>query len=914
MKGLVKKGFQKTILALKPVLTLLFLRNTRRVAAYEQLTKDHNFSGMVSAFHVWHRLIFAPFFRRVQVFPEDISLLRQLSGPVVFVMKHRGQLEYRYFNHLVLKEKLAPVSYAPNCFTLFWWPFRQTYRLLVCALKAFYEDPDREAVPETERLKSFLEGDKRVLIRLTISRDYLFGLIKTDPLDALQPLIAIQNKLARTVYVVTFQFLYVKHPERTERSYIDLLFGDKSQPGAIRKFLLFVANYWRSPRVKFGAPIPLRDFLDHRKKKTQAVQAQDLLARIEEDLEVERTRIVGPPLKSRESLIKEIMASPVFLDRLHTLAVQDNKKPDDYKRLARRFLEEIAADVNYNYVHFAHITAGHIWNRIFDGVVVKHDQLKRVREVAGKNPIVLVPMHRSHIDYVLISDIFYEHNITFPHVCAGINMNFWPFGTFARRSGAFFIRRRWGGDQLYKETLYAYVRSLLASGHCLEFFIEGTRSRTGKLLKPRMGILSLIVRAFFEGACDDVSFVPIAVVYDHILEEKAYEKESAGSEKSKEKATDLIRARKFIKKKYGKVYVEFAEPISLKAYFKEKGVVPAPIEESRKPISDLAYHLTYHLNRIAVVTPIALVSLAILSLDKPSFTMTDLRDRIDLLKDYLDFKNVTYSDLIYFSEDYAVSEAIKKLVSRHILKTVQTFEESFYTLEDKHRASLDYYKNNIVHFFVSLACFLKVISRAENQATMTLDAVAREYEVLKTLLRHDFTFSERGSLKGHLLRVITYAQKKGFVEYDQRKQRLTKTLTPALFSDILAFQGLIDNFLESHLIGLRYLKRHHVRDMEAKALIRDILIKARPMYLKGDLTHPEALSGFNLENSLKVFVDLGILSMDTRHKDRQLYNSVSETGLVEKWILSIGDLLAVGPTPAPARPREEPVAAREDLH
>lgn len=891
MKKVALLFFQNILVLFRPILTRILFRNKAKLKGYQAHFKDSTLSGMVNEFNFFHGLLFLPFFRRVQTISTDLSKVKALNGPVVYVLKNRGQLEYRYFNYLFLKEKVSAICYANNCLTLFWWPFKVMWQKLICKIDHFYCNWGKEKFDVRKHITTLLKEDKNILLNLSVSRDYLFGLIRSDPLTVLDPLIDVQRDLQKPIHVVTLQFLYDKHPDKTEKTYFDLLFGEKSQPGGIRKFLLFVMNYKRRPRVKFGDPIDLKRFIATSEKVAHETQGQRLLSAIENDLKIEKSRITGPLLKSKESIIKGIMNDENFQEQLICLAKEENKKFDAIKREAQSYLNEIAADVSYSFVHFAYITLTHIWNRMFSGLVVKHEDLNKIREKAGKNPIVLVPMHRSHIDYLLISYIFYERNITFPHICAGINLNFWPAGRYIRKGGGFFIRRAFEGNRLYKETLYAYIKTLVHMGYCIEFFIEGTRSRTGKLLKPKMGILSHMMRAYFEGACEDICFVPIAINYDHILEHRAYQAEGAGADKTKENAGELLKARKVVRKKYGKVYIEFADPISLRDYCEERKIETREMETMRKEVSDFAYHLTYHINKVAIVTPISLVSLAILSINKSTFTFDSLMNRIKLLKEYLDFKDVVYSDLINYSDQYAYNEAIKKLCERQVLREVETFEDRFFMFEERHRQNLDYYKNNCLHFFVSLACFCKVINSVPNHNKISIDETIKQFEVIKTLLRHDFTFSERATVKEHILKVIQYCVSKGYVAYDEDLEKITRTTTSHNEIDYVAYQGLLDNFLEAQDITLRYLKHAQFKKMEKKALIKDILTKAKPMYLKDELTHPESLSRFNLENAFKVCLDLGILKDESQEKGRHFYTTTNEIETIDQWIELIEKLL-----------------------
>lgn len=917
MRPLLKNLLLKFLTLLRPILERTLLRNQSKILEYQSLERDTRPSGMVTSFNFFDALVFQPFFKRVRTVKPDVTRVKELcrKGPVVFVMKNRGQLEYRYFNHLFLREKIEPVRFANGCFTAGWRRFSEIWRYTLAKLADFYAGILPFEKSDEESVAAHIASGENVLINLSVSRDYLFGLFKTNPLAKVRPLLDLQRQSDLPITIVPAQFLYDKQPEKSEKSFFDLLFGDKSRPGGIRKALLFVMGLRRQPQAQFGGEINLKEFLAQNAAATDEGLTKSLYAKIEETLSIEHARITGPKLKPRDTMIREILSDPTFAARLREIAASSDESFESLKNRAKSYLEEIAADVNYSYVHFSWLALNYLWNEIFDGVVVKHDQLNRVRELAGKHPVVLVPMHRSHIDYLLVTHIFYANNITFPHICAGINMNFWPIGHLVRKCGGFFIRRRFDGNAAYKESLYAYVKSLVDQGYCIEFFIEGTRSRTGKMLKPKLGILGQIMQAWKSGTRDDVYFLPIAVNYDQLIEQKSYESEGAGADKKKEDAGQLIKAGKVLGRKYGKVYVEFAEPVSLKNYMAARGVTKSDDDEKmKKEVDGFGYHLTYAMNRVAVITPVALVSLGALALKSKAFTFEQLVNAVTTLKDYLDHKEARYSDLIQYSDRWAYGEAVQLLQSQGLLKEVKTFEENFYALDDAGRIRLDYYKNNILHFFVSLSCFCKIAAAAGPNETLPFTQALKTYELLKQLLRNDFTFSARTAVEEHLKRVMSYCRERGFIAAPDDFSHFSLTLSEDNRAAFSLFNSLVDNFLESHLVVLRYLKHNRFESTEVKLLVKDILEKSKPLYLKDDLKFPEALNRFNLENALKTCADLGLIKQ-SGSRDKPAYAVICEPETADKWVRSVQDFLRAAPIQMQAPTSRAPITEeREGLH
>lgn len=911
---------KKMTLIFKPLAHVLFFRKPLKVEYYQHVARKLSASSMVEKFNMWHSVIFSRYFRKVMVIESDLKKIRALSqkGPVVFVMKNRGRLEYRYFNHLFLKERLPLIDYSNKATTVFWRPFDQVWAFLLGRLNLFFQNPKHSKKNPEEKTKNYLKEGKNILLNIEISRNYLFGLFHTDPTTPLQTLIQTQREINSTIGVLPMQFLFDKDPERSKKSLFDVLFGDKSSPGSFRKLLLFVFSWRKRPQVKFGNGIDLKQFLGTHENLSVKETATQLLHSIEEDLSIERARITGPKLVPKDQIIADALADESFQKKLQELAHENKISLGRVKKKAKHYFQEIAANVNYSYVHLASKGLDFLFNHLYDGLVLKYEQLNKIRELAGKNPLVLVPMHRSHIDYLVISYLFYKNNISFPHVCAGKNLNFWPVGRFIRKCGGFFIRRNFEGNDIYKETLYSYLKTLLAKGHNIEFYIEGTRSRTGKMLKPKLGILGQFLRAFLEQKTNDIHFVPIAINYDHIIEQKAYQAEGHGKEKKKENTGELLKVRKVFGKKYGKVYIEFGDPLSLKNYFKEKGITAGDdYQKIRSLIPDFGYYLTQCMNKIAIVTPISLVSTAILSLNKKTFSHEELISRLHFLKNYLDYKDVVYSDLIHYNHLWAYNEAIEHFKSQNLIKEIKTFEGSFYAVEDSALLSLDYYKNNIVHFFVSLTCFCKILAQEKTDALLSFDDIKKKFELLKTLFEFDFTFSASKPLEEHLDKIIVYFQNMGLVQKTDNGVKIISS--PFDHAEFEAYQGLCDNFLESQLLTLRFIKHNRFQKLELKPLIKEILQQAKPLYLKGDdFKHPESLMRFNIENSLKFCEKIGILK--SQEKNKLNYSVVDDAELIEKWIDCVAGFLktnlVIKPNQAalPKLPAQPSQTKEQELH
>lgn len=834
----------------------------------EELKKDPYHSSMVKEFNLWHEWIFRPNFEKVRYDKHEIKKLKALSqkGTLVYVMKNRGQLETSFFNHRFLKDKIPLARFANGCRTLYWRPFKDIFKALIARLDYYYDKGLLEDPLQSSYLQDLIISGESVLLNLKLSREFIFG-SSEDAVRFIQPLIEAAQKSEKPVYLITQEFLYGRHPEKSEKSFFDLLFGEKSNPGTFRKLFLFIWSYRRRATVKFGEALNLKDFIEKNSEKNQQELSQEIKNNLLERLHIARKSITGPVLRNPENLLDSILRHSAFKKNLELLAQETGKSRETLEKESRKIFKEIAAEIQYNYIDFYDHLVRWITNKFYDGLDIDTEGLSKIKAVAGKHPVVLVPSHRSHLDYLIISYIFYNYDITMPHVCAGINLKFWPAGHFVKKAGGFFIRRSFQGQKLYKLVLEHYMKALLKEGHCVEFFIEGTRSRTGKLLKPKMGILSMLMQSYLDGSVDDIYFVPVSVNYEKILEQKSYLDESQGSDKSKENAAALIKLRKKFsrnRKKFGKVFIRFAQPHSIKSFFKEKQISPKTktVDDCRREVEEFAYQMTYQINKVSVVTPSSLIALSLLSFKKKALKENEVIHRAQLLKKYLDFKQAPLSDLLRKNDQWSYKQAFLKFVSDRTVSFHEDFDEGFYTLDPTKRILLDYSKNISIHFFVSLVCLSKILLQSQKQEIAFSD-IEKRYEALKTLLRHDFTFSQRSSLREHLLKVIAFYEEQGFCKFNSESDTLT--LKPAI-KDIQFYALLLDDFFEVSYLTLQYIKYQNFENKELRVLEKSILTAMKPFHLKDDFSYPEALSQFNIHNAILVFKDLGLLSMSEDKK------------------------------------------------
>jgi len=490
--------------------------------------------------------------------------------------------------------------------------------------------------------------------------------------------------------------IYWGRAPKKEDSFWRLLFTENWQFASRTRKLFTTLIHGRHTLLSFSEPLSF-ETLKSSGESTEILQRK--LGRIlRVHFRQRRIASLGPDQSHKRMLVNLVLSDSAVKTAIDREA-QGKISVEQARRKAAKYANEIAADVSYPTVRILHRLLRRLWTQLYDGVELSG--IDRLKEVVDGCELIYVPCHRSHIDYLLLSYILYVQGFSLPHIAAGVNLNLPVVGGILRRGGAFFLRRTFAGNPLYSAVFSTYLKEILQRGHALEYFVEGGRSRTGRLLPAKGGMLSMTIQAYLQDAQTPVVFVPIYLGYERLLEGRAFTSELAGGKKQKESIFALLKSLKTLREDYGHVYVNFGQPIDLNELldqyqpnWRSLSVGDERPEWLKPIVNELGSRIMRSINEAASVTPISLLATTLLATPRGCISRPELLQQIELYQSIL--KSTYQGTLVVVPEINAES-----LIDHgHRLGFIESQTDAvgeFVQLKQGQAAPLTYFRNNILH-------------------------------------------------------------------------------------------------------------------------------------------------------------------------------------------------------------------------
>lgn len=822
-------------------------------------------------------------FRNIRFNTRQIDRLRSLpeNSVIVYASKYRSHFEYLFYFTRFQKMGLPYPSIGFDHSFIIWQPAIHLFKIIYSHthhLLRHFSFPDPFV---SGHIRDQLLGGRSALMTL-ISKESFYNRFVKQKTDPIRYLIDIQNTTDRSVFIVPELIFFSAKPQKMGLSLVDLLFGTQERPGKLRRLVMLLSNS-KHGFAEMGEPLCVKDFLARNTVRdlTPIEQADVLRRELVTRINRHRQTITGPILKSREELKETILTGDALKQFLLEHARKNELTLRDVNKQADAFLEEIAANYSSKWITAFKIVLDWLFKNLFEGITVDHEGLSKVKERSIEAPLVLVPCHKSHLDYLILSYIFHINNMPCPHIAAGKNLSFWPMGTIFRGGGAFFMRRTFKGAELYAKIFSEYMKKLLSEGFNIELFIEGTRSRTGKLLPPKFGLMSILIDAFRDGACEDLLFVPVFFGYDRVLEEDAYLHEVEGGEKEPESVGQIFKARRVLKRRYGKVYVNFHEPVSLKAFLESRSedIATQNRDEHNALCRAMGYRLIQSIQKVSLATPYGIVASAILNNPRKRFTHEQLIRDIDMYMTYLTSQGIRLSDTLSQNRTWAINTVIANYTQRKFIDIntedqAEPTDKTIYKVNTAKRPLLGYYKNNCIGFFISAAyTSLAILGRRSFQ--FKHGDLVEAYNRLKQMFDQEFTY-DRETPAEFLIRKDIKAFINDGILTPHATLPDTYDITTEGYRKLNCYASFLKTYMESYLVALHFFKRYPENSFEGKTAVKKILGLGRRMDKNHEIDLPESLSEISFKNALTYFTGQGLNEPGSEDKIRYFMDILSD--------------------------------------
>jgi glycerol-3-phosphate O-acyltransferase len=804
----------------------------------------------------------------VRIDEQVVQTIRGLaqSGPLVYAMKYRSVYDLQFLRIRFAELGLPLPSFVfgmsaggMGSFSKFIKIWRSRLDLVI------HEHKHPNAVDENV-LKEILEGGGAGVIFLVDEKTSRSRYVHPDR-DPLRILLDLQGRMAASIVLAPMSILYDRTPRRAIRPFWESFLGDPDMPGPLKRLLIAIRK-WTVPELLVGEPVHLvGEFEEFGSDRSWDELPFDIRQKLIESINARIRVNRGPERLSRTEIKERVLQDSRLHRTVREKASGEATSEQKVRKKAESYVEEIAADQRIQALHFLFYLLKWLFTKVFDGIDLKESTFTTLKKANADGSLIFVSCHKSHFDYLLIGFLSFINQMAVPYMAAGKNLSFWPIGPLLRHGGAFFLRRSFKGLGLYTHVFAAYVKALVREKVNINFYIEGGRSRTGKLMPPRVGMLAFLLQAVEEGAVEDLTFVPCFIGYDQIPEERSYLRELAGRDKQVESFLSVIRAREVLKRSFGKVYVRFDEPVSFRAFCENPAVGVNPtkmsLQENRKLLHDFAYHLMHGIVRAGVVTPIDLAAAGLVCM------------KTHRVGRELFFKSVGYFSTMLKKGDFEFAESLTSREAAleqalglfryrgfvNLEPSLAPEDEIVYVIDEQKRANLEFYRNSLVNYLWSASFLAILLTQDGDGPAGTSSGMREEFQLLSQLCSKELIVDPLSDDDEIRVKTLGWFHDEGWVRLGDENQ-ISVVNREALES----LRGIMSDILEIYYLALAASETVEQGGMALKEFMKKIMKIAQD--LRGsDESHPlPSLSSVTVANALARYSEMGILEYGPSRK------------------------------------------------
>ena len=643
----------------------------------------------------------------------------------------------------------------------------------------------------------------------------------------------------------------------------DLLkLGDPRDPDLLRQYLILA----RAPdrcRILVGEPGRSSELTARWREAVESSSLSEFVAR-RAWLALERAerRVRGNRYKVPRFVHHEILGTSEFRAGVVRFADELDKPEETVFNRSARYLREIAAshdaftiDLVANAIHW-------LYRQGYGSIHYDATEFGDIYSLGQQNSLVFLPSHKSNLDHLVLQYVLWENDAPPNHTAGGINMNFFPIGPIIRRTGVFFIRRTFKDNPIYKFVLRSYIDYLIANRFPLEWYLEGGRSRSGKVLPPRYGMLSYVADSFRRGKAEDVYVVPTSITYDQIQDVGSYAAEQLGKAKEKESFGWFLRSVRSLRMRYGNIHVRFGEPISLAKEI--QGSEP----ERGLAVRKLAFETMARINRVTPITPTSLVTIALLANEDRALRCEDLVAGVRDLVSYVERRNLPLTEPVRLDSPKGVQLVLDRLVEHGIVTEYAAGPETVYMIgPDRHLAAA-YYRNTIVHFFVNDAIIeLSLLAAAEEEDGDRVTVFWDQVTAMRDLLKFEFFFSEKETFREEIFQEVSHHDREWEARLAGRPDEVRELLRGFR---LLTAPWVLRPFLEAYQVVADSLNTHSPYvEVDHRRFIAGCLGLGKQYRLQRKIATEESISQILFKSALSLADNRGLLDVDDENLGRR---------------------------------------------
>ncbi len=570
-------------------------------------------------------------------------------------------------------------------------------------------------------------------------------------------------------------------------------------------------------------------------------------------------RLRGNRYKIPRFVPEAILSRREFLDTVDELSLSEGITIEQGRAKAERYLREIAAthspytiDLIANGIH-------KLYSQGYGSIKYSTDQVRKVADLGQAHPVVFLPSHRSNLDRLSLQFMLWENDLPPNHTAGGINMNFFPVGSLMRRTGVFFIRRSFKGNPMYKAVLKAYLDYLIEKRFPLEWYMEGGRSRSGRLGVPRLGMLSYAVDSLRRGKAEDIQLIPVSIAYDQIQDVPDYALEAQGKGKQRESLGWMFRAVKSLRRRYGDIHIRFGDPVSVSSYLEVIG----EDDEASIGLQKLGFEVMYRIGQVTPVTPTAIVTVALLAARGSAHGAEQLAEDCGPLSEFVAHRSIPTTEALDLSDPERVSAVLDWLAEHGNVSSHEAVGRRVFWLNEDQMVRISYYRNVIVHFFVPRALAEMALTSLLEADQVTAAAVEVELLRLRDLLKFEFFFQEKERFLDDVSSDIE-------IDVPGWRSSLASTGVTGVLSKMgpPVARWAILPFLDAYQIVGDELEATR-GGFNEKAFLKACLDRARMYRIEGRLISGESASQVMFKSALALAENRGLLSQDAGVLDRR---------------------------------------------